>query len=89
MDKVAVNRACKMLEERSLAARSPNALDGRSHHLELTEAGQVMHGEIMPHALAIEARLFAVLDPAERGQLQDILARISDKVRELETTESI
>jgi DNA-binding MarR family transcriptional regulator len=86
MDKVAVNRACKMLEERGLAARSPNARDGRSHHLELTGAGQAMHGEIMPHALEIEARLFAVLDPAERGQLKDILARLSAKVRELETT---
>src|SRR5688572_33286511 len=36
MDKVAVNRACKMLEERGLVSRSPNARDGRSHHLELT-----------------------------------------------------
>jgi DNA-binding MarR family transcriptional regulator len=88
MDKVAVNRACKMLEERGLAARSPNARDGRSHHLELTKAGQAMHAEIMPHALAIEARLFAVLDPAERGQLKNILARLSAKVRELELTES-
>ena len=88
MDKVAVNRACKMLEERGLAARSPNARDGRSHHLELTHAGQAMHAEIMPHALAIEARLFTVLEPAERGQLKDILARLSAKVRELELTES-
>ena len=88
MDKVAVNRACKVLEERGLAARSPNARDGRSHHLELTAAGQAMHAEIMPHALAIEARLFAVLDPAERGQLKHILARLSAKVRELELTES-
>lgn len=88
MDKVAVNRACKMLEERGLAARSPNARDGRSHHLELTKAGQAMHGEIMPHALAIEARLFAVLDAGERASLKDMLARLSAKVCELETTET-
>ena len=40
MDKVAVNRACKVLEERGLIARSPNARDGRSHHLELTAPGR-------------------------------------------------
>ena len=31
MDKVPVNRACKTLEDRGLAARQPNAADGRSH----------------------------------------------------------
>ena len=35
MDKVAVNRACKVLEQRGLATRLPNERDGRSHHLEL------------------------------------------------------
>lgn len=51
MDKVAVNRACKVLEDRGLVARSPNADDGRSHHIELTSAGKAMHAEIMPLAL--------------------------------------
>ena len=50
MDKVAVNRACKELEDRGLAARTANERDGRSHHLELTAAGKAMHGEIMPIA---------------------------------------
>ncbi len=89
MDKVAVNRACKVLEERGLAARSPNERDGRSHHLELTKAGRTMHGEIMPHALEIEASIFAVLDPRERASFKDMLARLSAKVRELEQTETI
>ena len=56
MDKVAVNRACKVLEERGLLTRSPNARDGRSHHLELTAAGRGVHGEIMPIALDMEHR---------------------------------
>ena len=89
MDKVAVNRACKVLEGRGLARRSPNARDGRSHHLELTIGGQAMHGEIMPHALAIEQRLFAVLDPAERDLFKEILARLAAKVRDIETTEGL
>ena len=76
MDKVAVNRACKVLEERGLIARSPNARDGRSHHLELTAAGRAIHGEIMPLALDMERRLFATLSAPERRTFQDLLARI-------------
>ncbi len=86
MDKVAVNRACKVLEARGLAARSPNASDGRSHHLELTAAGKAMHDEIMPLALEMERRLFAMLTPTERGQFKSLLARISDQVSVLEGT---
>ncbi len=84
MDKVAVNRACKVLEERGLAARSPNARDGRSHHLGLTEAGSEVHSRIMPHALDMERRLFAILAPAEVAQFKQQLARVLDQARVLE-----
>lgn len=76
MDKVAVNRACKTLEDRELAQRSPNTRDGRSHHLELTEAGRAMHAQIMPLALEMEERLFAPLDPDQRRQFKTLLERI-------------
>ena len=84
MDKVAVNRACKELEERGLAARSPNAADGRSHHLELTAKGAAMYAQIMPLALEMERRLFAALDSAEQAQFKALLARISEQVRALD-----
>jgi len=84
MDKVAVNRACKVLEERGLVQRSPNARDGRSHHLELTAAGKDMHGKIMPHALEMEARLLAPLSAAERQQFVSLLARIGESAQALE-----
>lgn len=76
MDKVAVNRACKVLEERGLVARSPNARDARSHHLELTASGRAVHGEIMPLALDMERRLFATFSAAERHTFKDLLARL-------------
>lgn len=79
MDKVAVNRACKVLEDRGLIERSPNASDGRSHHLELTAAGRGIHGKIMPIALDMERRLFAPLSSGEWQVFKDLLARIHNQ----------
>lgn len=76
MDKVAVNRACKVLEERDLAARSPNVHDGRSHHLELTSAGRAMFDQIMPMALDMETRLFACLTAREAEMLKATLGKL-------------
>jgi DNA-binding MarR family transcriptional regulator len=87
MDKVAVNRACKVLEQRGLAGRRPNAADGRSHHLELTSSGRAMHGEIMPLALEMERRLFAVLSAPELAQFKATLERLRQQVTELEAPE--
>src|SRR5690606_26366681 len=84
MDKVAVNRACKVLEERGLASRRPNAQDGRSHLLELTASGTRMHDEIMPLALEMERRLFAKFAPEEIASFRSLLARVRDEVDDLD-----
>lgn len=84
MDKVAVNRACKVLEERGLIARRPNERDGRSHHLELTGLGQTMYGQIMPRTVEEFRKVFACLDDGEEAQLRGILAKLLDSVRKLE-----
>ena len=76
MDKVAVNRACKVLEERRLIQRVPNERDGRSHLLELTEEGRSIHREVMPLAIATERELFEGFAPAERKQFRDLLDRM-------------
>jgi DNA-binding MarR family transcriptional regulator len=83
MDKVAVNRACKELEERGLVTREPNAKDGRSHLLELTDAGREMHGEIMPLALEMERRLFSTFSEEETETFRSLLLRIKEEVRDL------
>lgn len=84
MDKVAVNRACKVLEERGLAARKPNLQDGRSHHLELTEAGREMHSQIMPLAEALSAQVFSKFTQQELDQFRDVLVRICKSSGELD-----
>mgnify|MGYP001550323144 FL=1 len=84
MDKVAVNRACKVLEERGLAVRKPNTQDGRSHLLELTADGKTMHGQIMPLALEMERRLFASFTDEEVDTFRSLLGRVREEVRDLE-----
>jgi DNA-binding MarR family transcriptional regulator len=84
MDKVAVNRACKALEERALVARSPNAADGRSHHLELTGAGRAMYDQIWPHAFATYEKIFAALSPSETLNLRALLDKLLAAVRTIE-----
>ena len=79
MDKVAVNRACKVLETRELARRMPNESDGRSHLLELTASGRSMYGEIIPRARAIEASLLETLGAEQEGAFRAILARIREQ----------
>lgn len=76
MDKVAVNRACKVLEGRELIARIPNASDGRSHHLELTPQGRAMHSQIMPLAVEMYEKVFACLTERETDKLRSILAKL-------------
>ncbi|OYX46254.1 MAG: hypothetical protein B7Y87_02920 [Sphingomonadales bacterium 32-64-22] len=83
MDKVAVNRACKELEERGLAWRQPNTKDGRSHLLELTEEGRRMYGKIMPLALEMERRLLANFTVEEIAGFKALLVRLKKEVRDL------
>lgn len=83
MDKVAVNRACKVLEDRGLASRRPNMRDGRSHLLELTAEGRKMHGVIMPLAVEMERRLFTKFSPEELDTFRTLLERVRGEADEL------
>lgn len=76
MDKVAVNRACKVLEERGLVARVANESDGRSHLLALTGEGEAIHREVMPTARATERELLQGFDEAEEAALRSMLAKL-------------
>jgi len=83
MDKVAVNRACKVLEDRGLVDRVRNDEDGRSHLLELTEEGRAIHAEVMPLARATERELFEGFEPEEEAALRAMLERLRNRAAEL------
>ena len=76
MDKVAVNRAVRVLEDRGLIARLPNPVDGRSQLLELTGEGRAIHAEVMPLALATERELLGSLAPGEQAALRAMLSAL-------------
>jgi len=80
MDKVTVNRASKALEDRGLIGRAPNAADGRSHHLALTDTGRELYDQIVPLALSVEAEL---VNSDEAKALEAMLARLRARVAEL------
>ena len=84
MDKVTVNRATKVLDERGLVGRAPNKADGRSHHLALTSEGRDLYDEIVPQALAIESQLAAVLGSGEAEKLSATLEKLRHLVDEID-----
>ncbi|WP_394730892.1 MarR family winged helix-turn-helix transcriptional regulator [Altererythrobacter sp. GH1-8] len=83
MDKVAVNRACKVLEDRGLITREPNSRDGRSHLLNLTDEGRAVYAEVMPLAQESEREIFAGLDPEQQVHLRKLLAQVFDHAKRI------
>lgn len=83
MDKVAVNRACKVLEQRGLIARVANQDDGRSHLLQLTGEGERIYQEVMPLAKATERELLDGFAPEEEASLRAMLKRLRERATDL------
>lgn len=84
MDKVAINRACKALDDRGYLQRRANAADGRSHHLELTEGGHAIYEQIWPQAYGAYEKIFAVLTPRDTERLTELLQKLMQSVRSIE-----
>jgi DNA-binding MarR family transcriptional regulator len=76
MDKVTVMRAAQGLLHRRLVRRLPNAADGRSHRLVLTQAGKRLYQRIVPQALAYQAQLLAGLGRQEIVRFDQMLRRL-------------
>lgn len=84
MDKVTVNRACKILAERQLIERKPHGSDRRSHQLQLTKAGHDLHADIMPLAIDIEKRLLSTISGSDAAKLTQLLQLLRDKSQNLQ-----
>ena len=87
MGKVAIHQACKLLEERDLVDRSPNARDRRSHLVDLTIAGEDLYRRIMPAVADLSRRIMGVLTVEEQCHFRAMLERVRDQVSRLNECE--
>ncbi|MEM6640046.1 MAG: MarR family winged helix-turn-helix transcriptional regulator [Pseudomonadota bacterium] len=83
MDKVAVSRALKRLEDRGYLNRRMSSRDRRRSVLRLSQQGRAVHREVAPMAIDYEKRLLETLTPDERDTLSQILDRLMQHAREL------
>jgi DNA-binding MarR family transcriptional regulator len=87
MDKVSVGRAAQGLLARRLIRRTPHEIDGRSHHLTLTESGARLYDEIAPLALRYERELLDSFDLDEVERLKATLRHLEKTAQRLATRE--
>jgi DNA-binding MarR family transcriptional regulator len=69
-------RAAQGLTRRRLVKRRPNALDGRSHRLDLSESGQALYSKVVPLAREYESQLFAGMRARDVALLQQLLRQV-------------
>ena len=85
MDKVAVSRSVAKLLERGLLQRDIHDDDRRRSVLVLSPDGYGIYDEVVPVALDYERRLLAPLNAEERAQLDRLMQKLGEGVKEMES----
>ena len=85
MDKVAVSRSVARLLDRGLLQRDIHDDDRRRSVLELSQDGYRIYDEVVPVALDYERRLLAPLNAEERVQLDRLMQKLGEGVKEMES----
>ena len=76
MDKVTVMRAAQGLTRRRLVKRQPNAQDGRSHRLDLSQTGYALYCKVIPLAREYESQLLAGMKASDVALLHRLLRQV-------------
>ena len=82
-DRARTSRALGSLQRKGLIEREVLPHDRRSARVSLTPTGQALYDELMPQVQAINARILAVLDPAQKQALDLTLERLRVQARQL------
>jgi DNA-binding MarR family transcriptional regulator len=89
MDKVAVSRAVKKLQEKRLVERSEHSADRRRLPLSLSpRKGWALYRKVVPQAMAYEKALKGVLDQEELAALNQIMGKLQRAAGELNYAEA-
>ena len=83
MDKMAVNRAIRKLEDAGAISRTRKRHDKRSYELNLTGRGQRMYEEIVPVANARYQQIISALEREELSEIAEKLNRLLERTEEL------
>ncbi|OCI90882.1 MarR family transcriptional regulator [Agrobacterium sp. 13-626] len=75
MHKTKVSRAVQALEDRRWLTRTPSGTDRREEYLRLTALGKQTYSDIVPRALAFEAKILVELG-GEGTAVLDLLSRL-------------
>ena len=76
LDRATISALVFRLEQQGLLERAVNSADRRARVLRLTKKGKVLHDRVRPLTQAAQERVLAVLPPAERRTLVDLLTRV-------------
>ncbi len=82
-DRARTSRALGSLQAKGLVQRVALAHDRRSARVSLTPAGQALYAELMPQVQAINARILAVLAPAQKQAFDEALACLRTQAQQL------
>jgi DNA-binding MarR family transcriptional regulator len=78
LDRTTILKLGASLERKRLVVRERDANDARAYAMALTPSGDRLRAQAFELLLACEARFLAPLNPGEREQLHDLLARLTD-----------
>jgi DNA-binding MarR family transcriptional regulator len=80
LDKAAVSRSLKLLEDAGVVCSSGDLVDMRGRSMKLTEKGDDLHDRLILVALERETRLLAGFTPLERAQLLSFVERLDENM---------
>lgn len=78
-----ISRLFASLREKRLVTRAPDTEDRRRVRIELTTRGRDLYERMFPISVGIHQAVLDVLSPLEMQALDDMLARLTERARDL------